>query len=152
MSGVRAGTIGIVALFFGLFGLFYVNAQYLQDVKGYSPLLAGLGILPVGLVMPIVSSRSMGLAGRLGTRATTSSASGARDRARAPSFSTAGTPYALYAVMLRVVSAGMGLAMPPLSAMMVRALPATHAGVSPGLNGTTRRSARPSASPCSARC
>ena len=37
-----------------------------------------------------------------------------------------------------MVSAGMGLAMPPLSGMMVHSLPPSHAGVSSGLNSTTR--------------
>jgi MFS-type transporter involved in bile tolerance (Atg22 family) len=51
---------------------------------------------------------------------------------------TAATPYPAYALMLAVVSAGMGLAMPPLSAMIVRALPPSHAGVGSGLNSTAR--------------
>jgi MFS family permease len=43
LAGVRSGALGIVALFFALFGLFYINAQYLQDVKGYSALLTPRG-------------------------------------------------------------------------------------------------------------
>lgn len=39
---------------------------------------------------------------------------------------------------MAVVSAGMGLAMPPLSGMIVHALPPSHAGVSSGLNSTAR--------------
>jgi hypothetical protein len=49
-----------------LFGLFYINAQYLQDVKGYSPLLAGVCILPLAVVMPDASARSTHLAARIG--------------------------------------------------------------------------------------
>ena len=36
LPGVRTGTLGITALFFARFGLFHINAQYPQDVKGYS--------------------------------------------------------------------------------------------------------------------
>lgn len=34
---LRAGALGIGAAFFGLFSLFFVNAQYLQYAKGFSP-------------------------------------------------------------------------------------------------------------------
>ena len=34
---------------YGLFALFFVNAQYLQYAKGYSPLLTGVAILPLPL-------------------------------------------------------------------------------------------------------
>jgi EmrB/QacA subfamily drug resistance transporter len=139
LAGVRTGSFGIVALFFALFGLFYVNAQYLQDVRGYSALLTGVAVLPLGIVMPLVSPRSMRLAARIGERATIilgllALAAGLF----LLSLCTAGTPYPAYALMLALVSAGMGLAMPPLSAMIVGALPPSHAGVGSGLNSTTR--------------
>jgi EmrB/QacA subfamily drug resistance transporter len=139
LAGVRTGSLGIVVLFFALFGLFYVNAQYLQDVKGYPALLTGVAVLPLGVVMPLASARSMRMAARFGGRATVilgllAVAAGLL----LLSLWTAGTPYPVYALMLAVVSGGMGLAMPPLSAMIVRALPASHAGVSSGLNSTTR--------------
>lgn len=139
LAGVRTGSLGIIVLFFALFGLFYVNAQYLQDVKGYSALLTGVAVLPLGAVMPMVSPRSMRLATRIGERATV--IAGLLVLAAGLfllSLWTAGTPYPVYALMLVLVSGGMGLAMPPLSAMIVRALPPSHAGVSSGLNSTTR--------------
>jgi EmrB/QacA subfamily drug resistance transporter len=139
LAGVRTGTVGIITLFFALFGLFYVNAQYLQDVKGYSALLTGVAVLPLGVVMPVVSPRSMRLAARIGERSTI--ILGLLCLAAGLvllSFETAGTPYPVYALMLVLVSAGMGLAMPPLSGMIVAALPPSHAGVSSGLNSTTR--------------
>jgi EmrB/QacA subfamily drug resistance transporter len=139
LSGVRTGAIGILVLFFSLFGLFYVNAQYLQDVKGYSALLTGVAVLPLGAVMMIVGPRSPRVAARIGERATIVLgllllAAGLS----LLSFWSAETPYLAYALMLALVSAGMGLAMPPLSGMIVHALPPTHAGVSSGLNSTTR--------------
>jgi len=139
LAGVRTGTLGITALFFALFGLFYINAQYLQDVKGYSALLAGVCILPVAIVMPYTSAQSARLATRIGTRATVifgllCLAAGIA----LLSFATAATPYPLYGLLLAVVSGGLGLAMPPLSGMIVHALPPSHAGVGSGLNSTTR--------------
>jgi EmrB/QacA subfamily drug resistance transporter len=139
LSGVRAGSLGIVALFFALFGLFYINAQYLQDVKGYSALLTGVCLLPVAIVMPYTSSRSTHLAARIGPRATIVLGMLILTAGLAAlSFATAATPYPLYGLLLAVVSGGMGLAMPPLSGMIVHSLPPSHAGVSSGLNSTTR--------------
>jgi EmrB/QacA subfamily drug resistance transporter len=139
LAGVRVGAIGIVALFFALFGLFYVNAQYLQEVKGYSALLTGVCILPVALVMPWTSARSVALAARMGPRVTI--VGGLLTVAVAIgllSLASADTPYPIYGLLLALVGGGMGLAMPPLSGMVVHAVPASHAGVGAGLNSTTR--------------
>ena len=139
LAGVRAGALGIVALFFVLFGLFYVNAQFLQDVKGYSALLTGVCILPVAIAMPYTSARSTRLVQRIGARATIVMGLVALAAGIALlSCATAGTPYPLYGALLALIGAGMGLAMPPLSGMIVHALPPSHAGVSSGLNSTTR--------------
>jgi len=139
LAGVRTGALGIVALFFALFGLFYVNAQYLQDVKGYSAVLTGVCVLPVAIVMPFASAQSTRLVARIGSRATIVTGMLILTAGIALlSFATAGTPYPWYGLLLAVVSGGMGLAMPPLSGMIVHALPPSHAGVGSGLNSTTR--------------
>jgi EmrB/QacA subfamily drug resistance transporter len=139
LAGVRAGALGIFAQFFALFGLFYVNAQYLQDVKGYSPLQAGVCIMPLAAVMPYASARSTHLAARIGGRATVVLGLLCVTVALAlMSFATAATPYALYGLLLALVGGGCGLALAPLSGMIVNALPPSHAGVSSGLNSTTR--------------
>jgi len=139
LAGVRSGSLGIIVLFFALFGLFYVNAQYLQDVKGYSALLTGLAVLPLGVVMMLVSPRSPRLVARIGERVTIILGLLCLAAGLALlSCWSAGTPYLLYALMLMLTGAGLGLAMPPLSGMIVHALPPSHAGVSSGLNSTTR--------------
>jgi EmrB/QacA subfamily drug resistance transporter len=139
LAGVRAGALGIVALFFALFGLFYINAQYLQDVKGFSALLAAVCVLPVAITMPYASARGPRLTARIGARAviTVGMLTVAAGLVLA-SLATAATPYPLYGLVLALIGAGMGMAMPPLSGTMVHALPPTHAGVGSGLNSTTR--------------
>jgi len=89
--------------------------------------------------MPYTSAQSARLAARIGARPTVilgllCLAAGIA----LLSFATAATPYPVYGLLLAVVSGGMGLAMPPLSGMMVHALPPSHAGVGSGLNSTTR--------------
>jgi EmrB/QacA subfamily drug resistance transporter len=139
LTGVRTGALGIFAQFFALFGLFYINAQYLQDVKGYSPLLAGVAILPLAVVMAYVSGRSTYLADRIGARAVVVAGLLCVTAALAlMSFASASTPYPLYGLLLALVGAGCGLALPPLSGMIVHALPPARAGVGSGLNSTTR--------------
>lgn len=139
LAGVRAGALGLIALFFALFGLFYINAQYLQDVKGYSAPLAAVCVLPIAIVMPYASARSTHLTARIGSRATI--VAGMLILAAGVallSFATASTPYPLYGLLLALVGGGMGLAMPPLSGMIVHSLPPSHAGVGSGLNSTAR--------------
>jgi EmrB/QacA subfamily drug resistance transporter len=139
LAGVRAGTLGIFAQFFALFGLFYINAQYLQDVKGYSPLLTGVAVLPLGAVMTCASARSPRLAARIGGPVTIVAGLLCVTMALAlMSFATAATPYPVYGLLLALAGGGCGLALAPLSGMIVHTLATTHAGVSSGLNSTTR--------------
>jgi EmrB/QacA subfamily drug resistance transporter len=139
LAGVRAGTIGIIVMFFALFGLYYINAQYLQDVKGYSPLLTGVCVLPIAVVMPYTSVRSTHLTTQIGAQATILLGLLAVAAGIALlSFATEATPYPLYGLLLALVGGGFGLALPPLSGLIVHALPPSHAGVSSGLNSTAR--------------
>ncbi|MET8977800.1 MFS transporter [Streptomyces sp. NPDC004539] len=134
---LRATVLGLATGFFGLFALFFVNSQYLQEVKGYGPGVTGVAILPVIVGMALVPKFAArwtahprpvvgaGLAliglGLLGT-----------------STADAGTPYPLYAGWLLTISAGTGLAMPALTLGVATSLPARQAGLGSGL-GTSAR-------------
>ncbi|MGW4702302.1 MFS transporter [Streptomyces sp. NPDC004285] len=136
---LRAAVLGTAAGFFGLFSLFYVNAQYLQYVKGYGPALTGLAIVPLTIGMalfPKVATRWQAASGPRPAVATGLLLIGAGLLA----VSTAGadTPYALYACLLLVISAGTGLCMPALTVGVVTSLPAEQAGLGSGL-GTSAR-------------
>ncbi|GMA23653.1 hypothetical protein GCM10025864_14120 [Luteimicrobium album] len=43
---LRAACLGMLIVFFGMFGLFFVNASLLQYVHGFTVLAAGLGVAP----------------------------------------------------------------------------------------------------------
>jgi Major Facilitator Superfamily len=62
------GNVETLALYGGLSALFFFLVLYLQQVAGYSPLKAGLAVLPESLVMFALSSRFGALADRLGPR------------------------------------------------------------------------------------
>ncbi|GAA1549109.1 MFS transporter [Actinomadura kijaniata] len=138
-GGLRAGVLGVGAAFFGLFALFFVNAQFLQYVKGYSPLVTGIAIGPLVIGMLVVSRRSVGWAARIGRR--TVVALGLASLAAGLgllSTADAATPYPLYALFLTIMAVGMGLCVPSLSVGVMAALPPSRAGLGSGLNGAAR--------------
>lgn len=136
---LRTGALGIAVVFFGLFGLFFVNAQYLQYVRGYPPLATGLAILPLPLVMVVVSRRSIALAHRYGARIVVTGGLAALAVGLAGlSLMSGATPYVLYASALALAAAGMGLSVPSLSTGIVGSLPPAQAGVGSGINSAVR--------------
>jgi len=139
LRGLRAGSAGIAVAFTGMFTLFFINAQYLQYVKGFSPLLTGLAILPQGYVMKTVSPHANAIAGRIG-RLRTIGLGLALIVVGLVLLGTAGrgTPYPLYLVALVVMASGMGLSTPVLSSEVLASLPKARAGVGSALNSCSR--------------
>ncbi|MEU8941282.1 MFS transporter [Streptomyces goshikiensis] len=136
---LRAGTLGIGTGFFGLFALFYVNPQYLQYAKGFSPAMAGLAIIPVTTGLAVMPKLGARLAQRTGPRLPIG-AGLAMVGAGLLLLSTVDkdTPYLVYAVYLLVMSAGAGLSAPSLTLTVVAELPAHQAGLGSGLNTAAR--------------
>jgi EmrB/QacA subfamily drug resistance transporter len=138
-SRFSAASVAIMLVFFAMFGTFFLLTQYLQVVRGYSPLGAGLRTLPMALTMMVVAPVSARLVERLGP-------------ARIVSFgltmvatglalaSTLGvtTPYVWLALVLVVMAVGMALTMAPSTASIMSSLPLRKAGVGSAWNDTTR--------------
>jgi hypothetical protein len=124
---------------FGLFGSMFFFSQYLQGVLGFGTIQTGVSILPLAISMAIGSPTGMPLSRRIGTRATVAIGM-AIVAAGLLVFRMAGVtdgyPYA--AVTLFLVGGGMGLAMGPLTVIMVRTLPIAKQGVASAMNGTAR--------------
>ncbi|MDN3351559.1 MFS transporter [Actinomadura sp. DC4] len=139
VARLRAGVIGVGFGFFGLFALFYVNAQFLQYAKGFSPVVTGVAIGPLALGMLVTSRWSVNLADRFGARplVTAGMVTIAVGLALV-SLTGPDTPYLLYALFLVVMSLGMGLCVPTLSTGVIGALPRGQAGLGSGLNGAAR--------------
>lgn len=66
--GFGVGSLSLTLQFFAQFGFLFIALQYLQFVLGYSPLEAGLSILPMALMLMAISPRAPKLARRLGVR------------------------------------------------------------------------------------
>ena len=129
----------IVLVFFALFGTFFLLTQYLQLVRGYSALQAGIHTLPAPLTIMVMAPMSSKLVERFGTRAVV--ASGLSVVALGLGLSSAlgtDTPYLLLAVSLVILAGGMALSMAPATTAIMTSLPLGKAGVGSAVNDTTR--------------
>ncbi|WP_218951900.1 MFS transporter [Amycolatopsis anabasis] len=136
---LRANSFAMAAAFLGMFGLFYVNGQYLQTVKGFSPFLAGVGVLPVAIPLLVLPRLIVRLAARLGgPRVTAAGLALLAAGLVCVSTVDSATGYGWYAAGTLVVACGCALVMPTASAGIMAALPHSRAGLGSGLQGMTR--------------
>jgi EmrB/QacA subfamily drug resistance transporter len=138
-ASVRAGAIGVGVGFLALFGLFFVNAQFLQTVKGYPTLVTAFAISPAVVGMAIMARRAGALSERFGARRLVGAGLG-MIAAGLLLLSTinAQAPYAVYAVYLFVLSLGLGACAAPLTGAVLDGLPAGSAGLGSGINSASR--------------
>ncbi len=131
---------GVVTIaFFVMFGLFFLFTLYLQFVRSYSPLSAGLATLPLALTLVAVAPRSAALAERLGSGPVMAVgfllvAAGFGVLA----FLDVDTPYGVLVVSLVLLGAGMSLTAAPATGSIMSAVPHAKAGVGSAVNDTTR--------------
>jgi EmrB/QacA subfamily drug resistance transporter len=133
------GTLTIAMAFFSMFGMFFVATQYFQYVRGYSPLLAGVAMLPNALAMLFWAPRSTKVVEAFGARRAV--AGGLLLHATGfalLSLSTQHSPYVLSGLALLVIGTGSGLAMAPTTSMIMAAVPLNRAGMGSAVNDTAR--------------
>lgn len=139
IGAVTLACVLVALLFVGMFGLFYVNAQYLEQAKGYGELITGLAIGPMAIGMVVAARFSIRASVRLGqTGATSAGLLLAAVGLFGFSTVSASTPYGLYLVYLLVLAVGFGVTLPIVSAAIVTATPPRLAGLGSGLQGATR--------------
>ena len=134
-----AGAAGIALTFFAMFGLFFISTQYLQFVLGYSPLRAGLALLPMAVMMVLVAPRSAPWAERFGRNRVMATglvviASGML----VMSTLSPASRYPAVALALLLFGVGMGLTTAPATGAIMEAMPLAKAGVGSAVNDTTR--------------
>jgi hypothetical protein len=132
-------TATITNLFFLMFAMFFVLTQYFQFVKNYTPLAAGVAVLPSPVTMLIVAPRGPAIAARISVRRTIALgqiliAAGASGLF----FIRPGTPYVFSGMLLAVIACGSGLVMPSATSSIMMSLPMNKAGVGSAVNDTTR--------------
>ncbi len=135
-----AGTLSIMLQFFAFFGFVFLVLQYLQLVRGDSPLVAAVSLIPMALaMMPAARGAAPRLVAKVGTRPVIPAGlvlvtGGLVILA----LLDAGSSYWLLLAGLLVLGFGMGLAMTPGTAAITDALPAAKQGVGSAMNDLAR--------------
>jgi EmrB/QacA subfamily drug resistance transporter len=136
-----SASVGAIALaFFGMGGVFFFTSFYLQNVRGYTPLAAGLLTVPFAAGQLLASPRSAGLVRRYGAKAPT--ALGMFIMAAAVAgYATLGTatPIWLLGVLFAIQGAAIGVVMPSATAAVMDVLPRERAGAGSALTNTSRQ-------------
>jgi EmrB/QacA subfamily drug resistance transporter len=133
-------TLIAVSAFGALGGFLFLNTLYLQDVRGYSALHAGLYTLPMALMTVIFAPVSGRLVGAIGTRLPLILAGSAMALAMLPL--TRLTPTTSLTVLIGCnVLFGFGFAMvnAPITNTAVSGMPRSQAGVAAAIASTSRQ-------------
>lgn len=136
-----AASSGITLIFFAMFGSIFLLTQYLQFTLGYTPLEAGVRMLPFALTMMVVAPSSAKLVERIGTKITVGL--GLLLMTLGLLLLTQLTTTSPYgsAILWRLVimAIGMGLTMAPATDSVMGSLPLAKAGVGSAVNDTSRQ-------------
>jgi EmrB/QacA subfamily drug resistance transporter len=134
-----AAAVSICA-FVSLGGFLFLNTLYLQDVRGYSPLHAGVALIPMAALMMIVSPLSGKLVGRRGPRPSLIAGGLAVLLAGLVSAIPAGDPSDLRLfVGYALVGIGLGWLNAAITNTAVSGMPREQAGVAAAVASTTRQ-------------
>ncbi len=136
---MSAGSGVVTIAFFVMFGLFFLFTLYLQFVRSYSPLSAGLATLPLAVALVAVAPRSAALASKLGSgRVMAVGFLCIAGGFGVMSFLTPETPYLVLVVALVLLGVGLSLSAAPATGCIMSAVPQAKAGVGSAVNDTTR--------------
>jgi EmrB/QacA subfamily drug resistance transporter len=135
-----AGTGSITLQFFAFFGFVFLVLQYLQLVRGESPLTSALSLVPMAVaMMPAARIAAPRLAARAGAlRACLLGLALITAGLLVLSRLDATSSYWLLLAGMLPLGAGMGLAMTPATAAITDALPAAKQGVGSAMNDLAR--------------
>jgi EmrB/QacA subfamily drug resistance transporter len=135
-----AASAAIMLTFFAMFGSLFLLTQFLQSILGYTPLEAGIRLLPMAAVMMVISPVSAKVVERIGSKIVVATGlSVAAVGLIIASRLTAGASYPQVLTALVVLAVGMALVMPPATESIMGSLPLAKAGVGSAVNDTTRQ-------------
>jgi predicted MFS family arabinose efflux permease len=129
-----------LAAFGALGGFLFLNTLYLQDVRGYTPLRAGLLTIPMAVMIAVFASVSGRIVGRRGPRipfllAGPALAIGAILLARLTTHTSVAYLLAAYIIF----GIGSGLVTAPITSTAVSGMPNEQAGVAGAVASTSRQ-------------
>ena len=133
------GTGGMILVFLSMYGVMFLITQYFQLILGYSPLGAALRLLPMAPIMVIVAPMTPKLSARFGAnRVVSLGMMGITTGFLMFLALSARTPY--WYVLLAIVPlvSGIALAMSPMTASIMSAVPSRRAGAGSAMNDASR--------------
>jgi EmrB/QacA subfamily drug resistance transporter len=134
-----AASLAITLGFFALFGFIFLVTQYLQLVKGYSALQAGVRTLPFAIAMVVAAVSSPKVVQRIGTKLVVAAGLALMAGGFAiASTNDASTSYTVIASAMVLMGFGLGSAAAPATESILASLPREKAGVGSAVNDTTR--------------
>jgi EmrB/QacA subfamily drug resistance transporter len=134
-SGGTAAT-GLWA--FGIFGIYFYTALYLQNVLGLSPVQAGAAFVPMALVLAVVAAVSGPIAARIGTHIAVAAGLGMMAVA-VLGLASVGQGVGVAALMPWFLLYGLGGGLlVPLTTVIVAQLPPSREGVASGILNVSR--------------
>jgi EmrB/QacA subfamily drug resistance transporter len=134
-----AGSGGMVLIFLSMFGVMFLITQYFQLILGFSPLGASVRFLPMSPIMVLIATQTPKLAARFGAHRTVA--------AGMLLVSTglmmfrgldAQTSYWYVFACIVPLTSGIAMAMSPMTASIMSAVPARRAGTGSAMNDATR--------------
>jgi EmrB/QacA subfamily drug resistance transporter len=132
------GLVAIGLWAFGVFGIYFFTAIYLQNVLGFTPTEAGAGFVPMALVMAVVAALAPRVEARFGAGPTVAVALALMAVAIGGLSSVGeGSGYSALLPWFLVYGLGGGLLI-PLTNVVVGALPADRAGIASGMLNASR--------------
>jgi Na+/melibiose symporter-like transporter len=133
-------TVIAVSAFAAFVGFLFVNTLYLQDVRGYSALDAGLCTLPLAAAALVCSPLSARLLSSRGPRIPLFIAGGCMAASGlALTTLTSSTPLGLLLAVYAVFGVGFGFVNPPITYTAVSGMPNSQAGVAAAVASTSRQ-------------
>ncbi|MFC6081081.1 MFS transporter [Sphaerisporangium aureirubrum] len=123
---------------FGVFGIYFFTALWLQNVLGFSPTEAGAAFIPMALLMAAMATTAPRIAARFGTARTVATGLGLMSASvLALSFTGAGSAYTELLPWFLVYGLGAGLLV-PLTNAILDTLPPGRTGVASGTLNVSR--------------
>jgi EmrB/QacA subfamily drug resistance transporter len=134
-----AASLAVMFGYFALFGSLFLMSQLLQFVLGYSPLGAGVRLLPFALSMAVISIVSTKLVDRFGTKIVVVAGLGTLALGLLwVAGCGAGSTYADYLPGMLLMGIGVALTWAPATESIMGSVPAAKAGVGSAVNDTVR--------------
>ena len=135
-----AGALAIALTFFALTGSTFYLAYFMQAVRGYTALSAGLALIAVAAAVMIMAPQSAKLSARFGPRIVTGVGMTIFGLTMGSYFfATRTMPQWVVEVAMAGMGIGMGLTMSPATNAIMSAVPREKAGAGSAVNNTIRQ-------------